>query len=57
MTNTKAVRDFTQSLITQRLKSQKKESDLLGILLEDETFKGKNEEIIDECILFFLAGT
>ena len=32
-------------------------NDLLGVLLEDETFKGKDEEIVDECILFFGAGS
>ena len=31
--------------------------DLLTILLKDDLFKNKDSNIIDECILFFLAGS
>jgi len=38
---------------------RKKESfgDLLGILLEDENFKGDDRMIVDECLTFFFAGS
>lgn len=45
-------------MINKRKKQEDRGNDLLGILLKDETFQsGSEEEIVDECILFFLAGS
>ena len=55
--NIKTVRDFCRGLIEARKKEGKKGGgDLLSILMEDEEGFG-TEEIIDECITFFLAGS
>lgn len=39
--NIKTVRDYAKSLIDKRIQSGEKKNDLLGILIDDEIFKGK----------------
>lgn len=60
--NCNALRAFVRNYITKRQNGEKKSlvngSDMLSILLEDETvFKGQTERIIDQLLDFFLAGT
>jgi len=57
--NAETVRNFARNLLNQRRneKGYENHHDLLSILLSDEVFKDKDEEIIDECITFFIAGS
>eukprot|EP00347_Sterkiella_histriomuscorum_P023205 403335549 len=58
--NAKVARDFCRQLIQERRKNldqHKERADLLTILLLDEEYSKNEEEIIDECITFFLAGS
>jgi cytochrome P450 len=62
LNNCNALRAFVRSYVEKRKsgenKSQVSGSDLLSILLEDETvFNGQVERIIDQLLDFFLAGT
>lgn len=58
--NCKTVRNFCEALVNERRKmdsSSNQEKDMLSILINDDSFKGRDSEIIDECITFFLAGS
>eukprot|EP00347_Sterkiella_histriomuscorum_P012378 403368811 len=58
--NTKVARDFCRQLVQKRrrnLDQHKDKTDLLTILLSDGEYSKREEEIIDECITFFLAGS
>ncbi|CDW85843.1 cytochrome p450 [Stylonychia lemnae] len=57
--NTTTVREYCRDLIKQRRANLDNQSgkDLLTIMLNDENYKNNEEEIIDECITFFLAGS
>lgn len=55
--NVGEVKKYASTLIKKRKETNNSQNDLLGILLEDENFKHNENEIIDECILFFIAGS
>ena len=60
--NAEMFRMFIKTLIEKRrLKMQKENKlmneDFLGILLNEDLFKDKDEMIIDECITFMFAST
>ena len=61
--NSRQLRTLFSEIIEKRIQEKKlKEGqddrgDILTVLLEDPLFKDSMENIVDECITFFVAGT
>jgi len=63
MKNVTTLRNNLKELILEKKRKIEKDAseletgDLMSILVNDELFKCNIEEIIDECLAFFMAGT
>ena len=55
--NVKVLRGYFKSLLDQRRKESDLKDDLLGVMLKDEFFRNNEEDMIDEIMIYFIAGS